>query len=282
MTKIMKVSPVLFLLYLFLASSVADAFQAEVLPRKIRQGDPFVIRVRGAGASAAPVAFLEDREIPFSSCGKGCFIAVGAMHIDARPGVYPIRLRAGARKKNLKISVGRASFPEMSLTLPEDKVTLSPEDLERVERENEKVTAVVGTISERQWEGKFKIPLEHDISTVFGAKRILNQKNTSVHRGVDIRGSEGEEVKAANRGRIVLTDELFFGGNTVIVDHGQGIYTIYMHLSGFNNNPGDIVSQGDVIGFVGSTGRSSGPHLHFGVKVLNINTNPVSFLGLKL
>jgi len=99
---------------------------------------------------------------------------------------------------------------------------------------------------------------------------------------VDIRGKEGDRVAASNRGRVVLAEELFFGGNTVILDHGQGIFTIYMHLSSFNVKPDDLVSTGDVIGSVGSSGRSSGPHLHFGVKVLGISVNPVSFAKLRL
>jgi murein DD-endopeptidase MepM/ murein hydrolase activator NlpD len=79
-----------------------------------------------------------------------------------------------------------------------------------------------------------------------------------------------------------MAEEFFFGGNTIILDHGQGIYTIYMHLSGFNVQTGAIVSKEDIVGYVGSTGRASGPHLHFGVKVTNINTNPDAFTKLGL
>jgi murein DD-endopeptidase MepM/ murein hydrolase activator NlpD len=124
------------------------------------------------------------------------------------------------------------------------------------------------------------LPLENETSTLFGTKRILNKKRVSVHKGLDIKWEE--EVKASNSGRVVLAEELFFGGNTIILDHGQGIYTIYMHLSEFNITPEDIISKGDVIGLVGSSGRSTGPHLHFGVKVLNINTNPISLVKLNL
>ncbi len=124
------------------------------------------------------------------------------------------------------------------------------------------------------------LPLENETSTLFGTKRILNKKRVSVRKGLDIKGEE--EVKASNSGRVVLAEELFFGGNTIILDHGQGIYTIYMHLAEFNITPEDIISKGDVIGFEGSSGRSTGPHLHFGVKVLNINTNPISLVKLNL
>ena len=126
------------------------------------------------------------------------------------------------------------------------------------------------------------VPLKNDVSMGFGTKRIMNKKVVSVHRGVDIRGKDGEQIKASNSGRIVLAEELFFGGNTIIIDHGQGLYSIYMHLSKFNSELNDSVTRGDVIGYVGSTGRSTGPHLHFGVKVNTVNVNPFSLTKLKL
>ena len=168
------------------------------------------------------------------------------------------------------------------MSLPEEKVSLCPEDLERVERENERLQRIFETATERLWEGSFIVPLENDISMGFGTKRIMNRKMISVHRGVDIRGKEGEHIKASNNGRIVLAEELFLGGNTIIIDHGQGLYSIYMHLSKFNSDLNDSVSRGDVIGYVGSTGRSTGPHLHFGVKVNTISVNPFSLTRLPL
>jgi murein DD-endopeptidase MepM/ murein hydrolase activator NlpD len=137
-------------------------------------------------------------------------------------------------------------------------------------------------ITDRVWDGEFIQPLDNEVSTVFGVKRIMNKKKTSLHRGVDFRGKSGEPVRAFNRGRVVLADELFYGGNTVILDHGQGIYSIYMHLSKFNVKVNDILEKGTVVGRVGSSGRATGPHLHFGVKIRSINTNPLSFLELGL
>jgi murein DD-endopeptidase MepM/ murein hydrolase activator NlpD len=99
---------------------------------------------------------------------------------------------------------------------------------------------------------------------------------------MDIRGEEGEDVRASNRGRVIFAGELFFGGNTIIIDHGQGIYTLYMHLSEIHVRSGEMVSKGNIVGLVGSSGRSSGPHLHFGVKVMNTNINPLSLIELDL
>jgi murein DD-endopeptidase MepM/ murein hydrolase activator NlpD len=178
--------------------------------------------------------------------------------------------------------VVKDKFETINLTLPEEKVSPSPENIVRIEKEADLLNSIWQIYSERLWKGDFLLPLQNPLSTPFGTKRIINVETVSIHKGLDMKGEEGEEIKASNTGRVVLADELFFGGNTIILDHGQGIFTIYMHMSGFIVSPGDLVSKNDTIGFVGSTGRSTGPHLHFGVKVAGINANPVSLTDLKL
>lgn len=260
----------------------AKALRLEISPKKISQGDAFFIKVTGVKASQLPSASFMRNRLYFGSCGEGCYLAVGAAGIKTKPGVHTIKLKAGKNKRNLKLSVKKANFPKLELSLPEDRVMLNPADLCRAERENDKLEEIFQTVSDKLWDGSFTSPLENELSTLYGTKRIMNGKWVSVHRGVDIKGQEGEEVRASNNGRVALTEELFFGGNTIILDHGQGIFTMYMHLSGMKVNIGDIVSKGDVIGIVGSSGRSSGPHLHFGAKVTNINVNPVSLMKLAL
>ena len=267
---------------LFSQDTSAGALQVNVWPHKISPGDAFIIKITGAEISQPPSASFNGKQFYFSSCGEGCFITIGAADLKTRPGVHKVKVKRGKKKKDSRIVVERTTFPILKLTLPEEKVFLNQEDLMRAKNEEKRLKSICGIVSDRLWEGSFILPLENNISTVFGTKRIINRKMISRHRGVDIKGQEGEEVRASNRGRVVLAEETFFGGNTIILDHGQGIYTIYMHLSKFAVSPLDIVSKGGLIGLVGSTGRSSGPHLHFGVKVMNINTNPVSFSELAL
>jgi hypothetical protein len=258
----------------------AEAFHARVFPSRIYQGDAFALRVSGLKTTAAPAALLNGKLLRFGSCGKGCFIAIGAVAADTRPGIYQIALTIGAWKRMIGLHVLEGKFQTIQLTLPEEKASPSPEDMGRIIREAALLNEIWEIDSERLWEGAFVFPLKNPLSTLFGTKRVINDKTVSIHRGLDIRGSEGEEIHASNRGRVVLTEELFFGGNTIILDHGDGIYTVYMHLSGFNVSPGDLAEKNAVIGYVGSTGRSSGPHLHFGVKVAGINTNPVALTRL--
>lgn len=266
----------------FFTCITAYAFHAEISPSEIKPGDAFVIKVNSAKTSRLPNASLKGRRFYFSNCGEGCFVSVGSAGMRTRPGVYTIKLRVGKKIKNLHLVVTKTSSPTLVLTLPYDEVFLSKENLRRAKREKKKLKTIFQKVSKRLWEGSFVLPLENDVSTPFGTKRILNKKWISIHRGVDVTGQDGEEVKASNSGRVVLADELFYGGNTVILDHGQGIYTTYMHLSNFNVSVRDMVSKGDIIGFVGSSGRSTEPHLHFGVNVMNVSTNPVSLIELNL
>lgn len=260
----------------------AEAFQAKVLPSKIHQGDSFVVRISGIRGTTEPSAVLNNKPLPFSNCGKGCFLSIGAVDIQSKPGVYRIALKIGKHKTALRMRVLKSTFETINLTLPQEKVSPGTEDIQRINKEADLLNSLWLVESGKLWEGSFVLPLDNSLSTSFGTKRIINEETVSLHRGLDMQGEEGDGIKASNTGRVVLTEELFFGGNTVVVDHGQGIFTVYMHLSGFNVSPGDLVSKNDIIGFVGSSGRSSGPHLHFGVKVRGINTNPVSITGLKL
>lgn len=254
----------------------------EISPKKVKPGDAFLIRVSGVRTSQVPHATLAGKEFHFTDYGKGRFVAVGAVDVETKPRAYTVKVKIGKKKRNLRLTVKKARFPKQKLSLPEEIVSPSPEDIGRIEREREKLQSIFRTISDRLWAGGFIMPLENKLSTKFGSKRTMNGKYITVHKGVDIAGCKGEEIRAANTGKVVLAEDLFLGGNTVILDHGRGIFTIYMHMSEIKVAPEDVVSKGNVIGSVGSTGRSSGPHLHFGVKVSDISVNPVSIWYLNL
>jgi murein DD-endopeptidase MepM/ murein hydrolase activator NlpD len=258
------------------------AFHVELFPDTISPGDPFLIKVTEVTTSQEPVAILKKKIFSFTGYEEDSFLAIGAVDVTTKPGAYFLKVKAGEKEKKIKLTVKRTVFKTQKLTLPKQKVSLSSQDKQRVKQETRKLRELFSKISERTWEGEFVTPLPNAISTDFGTKRIMNRKWKVIHKGLDIRGREGEEIRAANNGTVVLAEELFYGGNTVILDHGQGVYTVYMHLSQFNVEHHDAVSKGDVIGLVGMTGRSTGPHLHFGVKVMNINVNPVSFVELPL
>jgi murein DD-endopeptidase MepM/ murein hydrolase activator NlpD len=259
---------------------IVNAMQIDIAPQEIQQGNAFAITVNGSGTE--PSASFNGSAIIFSKCGDSCFIGIGAAPLEMPAGKYNIEISAGNSKIEREIAVFDGKFEVIKLTLPESKVTLSRQDAERAKREAEKLNALWQIKTGKSYDGNFIIPLNNELSTGFGVKRIINNKNTSIHMGVDIRGKSGDPVAAANSGIVVLAEELFYGGNTVIIDHGLGIYSVYMHLSEFNAKSGDPVSKGSVVGYVGSTGRSTGPHLHFGMKIGSLSINPVSVIQLKL
>ena len=265
---------------LLLQTVRAQAFQVQIWPGKIYPGEAFVLRVTEVAHLSSLHAEVSKRALHFSTCGESCYIAVGAVDLQTSPGMMTVSLRAGMERRELSLKILKPDYPVQELTLPKEKVFLSSENLTRVRKEQHMVQMLLKGVSEKIWEGRFILPVSNSISTEFGTRRLLNKELKSVHRGVDIRGKEGENVRAANRGKVVMVENLFYGGNTVIIDHGQGIYSIYMHLSGFNVALNEQVSKGNVIGFVGSTGRATGPHLHFGINVLTVSVNPVSFIKL--
>jgi murein DD-endopeptidase MepM/ murein hydrolase activator NlpD len=268
--------------FLYPLCNSSSALEVAVLPQEIFPGDAFVIKVTETKFSKLPPAFCFGKKYHFSPCGEHCLIAVGAVEIKTNPAVYPVTVRTGWKIKRVDIVVRPRSFSVMELSMPEEKIFLSPQNLARVKKEERKLRSVFQKVNHRIWEGNFMLPLNNEISSQYGTKRIFNKKRISTHKGIDIKGREGEEVRASNRGRVMLAGELFFGGNTIILDHGLGIYSLYMHLSKVGVSPGEMVSKGDVVGLVGSSGRSRGPHLHFGIKIMNTSVNPLSLVGLNL
>ena len=264
-----------------LIPDVGFALKVTVKPKEVIPGDVFIIRVETDGAEPAEAEFLGSK-ISLYPAKENQLLAMVPVDIDTAPAKYTINITAGEKTHKADIIVRRHEFKTIKLTLPEEKVTLSPADEERAAREAELLNKIWPENTTPSWNGRFTSPIDTAVSTAFGVRRIMNEKKTSVHKGTDFRGQTGESVKAINSGTVVLTEDLFFGGNTLIVDHGMGLYSIYMHLSKLSVSKGEKVSKSQVIGFVGSTGRASGPHLHMSVRLNGMSINPESLFKLEL
>ncbi len=262
------------------ATGSAHAFTVVVHPVKITRGDPFVVVV--SNPEEAPGAEFGGTWLPFTSCGEGCYMALGLAPLDTKSGNHPIKISDGGLSISLAITVLAGEFATQDLTLPKDKVTLSPEDEARADAEAERMRGLWAIANPRIWDGDFIMPLEGGISTGFGTVRLMNETKRSIHSGLDIRGAYGTPILAANTGRVVMNEDTFFGGNTVILDHGMGLYTVYMHMQESRVIEEEIVDRGEIIGLVGSTGRSTGPHLHYTVKLAATNVNPRALVELPL
>lgn len=180
------------------------------------------------------------------------------------------------------VAVKAGHFAMESLHVEKQFMQPDPEQLKRAQAEQERLREILGRVTpERLWRGSFRVPLD-GVTTGknFGKRRILNGQPGSPHSGVDLPATMGTPVYAAQSGRVVLAEELYFPGNTVVVDHGLGIYSFYGHLSEISVKVGDEVKQGALLGKAGATGRVTGPHLHWGLSVNRARVDPLLILKL--
>ncbi len=233
-------------------------------------------------APSVPEAEFLGKSIKFYKIKDGEYGAFLPVDMETEPGNYIIDIKSEGLGLSMNVKVKPFDFPTKHITLPDRKVTLNEKDSKRVEKEYLLQEKVWKTDSDKQWNGGFISPTNTKVTEVYGIKRIMNKKRTTRHRGIDLKGKSGAPIKAINSGKVVLREDLFYGGNTVVVDHGMGLLSVYMHMSKFNVKEGDEVSKGDVIGFVGSTGRSTGPHLHMSIKLNGVSVNPEALMKLNI
>jgi murein DD-endopeptidase MepM/ murein hydrolase activator NlpD len=207
--------------------------------------------------------------------------------LEKAPGQYQAKITgqatgAEAFRCAVPVLVSAGKFPTENLKVEKQFVEPDPEQLARAKAETEKLRAIFSTVTpERLWQGAFRAPLD-GVTTGgnFGRRRVLNGQPGSPHSGVDFPAPTGTPIHAAQAGRVVLAEPLFFSGNTVVVDHGFGIYTFYGHLSAFTVKAGEMVKAGEELGKVGATGRVTGPHLHWGLTVDRERVNALQIVKL--
>lgn len=179
----------------------------------------------------------------------------------------------------IPLSVKMASYPIETLSVDPSKVTPPPEALERIERERTQAKEIYAHFTPiRYWNKPFIKPLDSNITSEYGSARTYNGTLQSYHGGVDLRARIPIPVHATNDGIVVLAEERYYSGGTVIIDHGEGLYSCYFHLSRYEVKVGDYVHQGESIALTGDTGRITGPHLHFGFMVHGVQTDPLDLL----
>lgn len=258
----------------------AYSIKARITPQSVEPGDAFMLKI--TGAEAEPSARINGKPVPLSSCGKGCWLGIGGVHRDEPPGKKTVEFGASGDSGFAHFEVKRKKFETRHIEVDMDKVRLNPEEEARADAEAETLKELWGISSPRAWEGKFSPPVGDGVSLPFGILRIFNDEKESIHTGLDYRSDEGTPVKAINRGRVVIARNFFFGGNTIVINHGDGIYSVYMHLSYFKAKEGEDAARGETIALSGMTGRVSGAHLHFGINVRGVSVNPLSVFRLAL
>ncbi len=261
-----------------------------VEPPRPRQGDVVVFRFADPEIRSLD-AWSGSEAVPVVRTEQG-WLAVAAYDMLAAPGPREVTgtVTKAGRAGSMTVpwraafTLYDADFPVQQITLKDDsKVNLSDEDGLRAMREQKAVAALFASRRPREWSGSFYHPLEAaPAGGRFGSRRVINGQPRNPHSGADYGVPRGTPVRSANAGSVVLAEEHFFAGNSVFVDHGDGLITMYFHLDSIAVKAGQKVARGAVIGTVGSTGRSSGPHLHFGVRYRGARVNPASLLEAKV
>jgi murein DD-endopeptidase MepM/ murein hydrolase activator NlpD len=258
-------------------------------PARLVNGTPILFRA----TTPTPVHKLSadwlghEIEFSFDVSSKTWFALAGAGQ-ETKPGAYPLELHAEttagqAISVEREIRIEHQRYPRVLLKVPGRYTAPSLEDQRQIAEDKETKTQAFKTVSPtREWKGSFAPPADGAISDVFGVERVFNGSVQSTHQGLDFRVPAGTSVAAVNSGHVILARLLFFEGNCVVIDHGQGLLTLYLHLSQFSVKEGDAVRKGQSIGLSGGTGRATGPHLHLAVRWQGVYLNPQTLLKLKL
>jgi murein DD-endopeptidase MepM/ murein hydrolase activator NlpD len=267
---------------LLLALCASSAVQAQgYISRKLNAPVPGGVAVVALGAAPqAPEVTFGDRRVMVLRDSDDQWIAVVGVPLSTKPGNHDIRVKGvGA----VKFAVGDKQYKAQHITLKnKQQVNPDPDNLKRIQNElKEQVSAYQvyrsGVVPSNV---VFDRPVEGGrLSSPFGLRRFFNGEERNPHSGLDFAVPTGTPVKAPAAGRVVLVGDYFFNGKTVFVDHGQGLISMFCHLSAIDVKVGDEVSRGQVVAKVGATGRATGPHLHWNVSLNDARVDPAIFIG---
>ena len=261
-----------------------------VTPSRPLQGSFILVRARpatGDTSLAGITAQLAGEALHFTRDTTGTFTAYAAVPVEARSSIpFPIvfeRVGGGVDSLLMHLPVANARFGSEHLSV-DPRFTNPPDSAlaARISRESEAIRLAWSASHQtpRLWDGAFQRPRPGRVTSVFGTAREFNGVVQNRHLGTDFDGAVGSTIRAANRGVVTLVGEHYYSGNIVVLNHGAGIATAYLHMSKVLVSVGDTVAKGHLIGLVGSTGRVTGPHLHWIAKYGNLSVNPMSLLSI--
>jgi murein DD-endopeptidase MepM/ murein hydrolase activator NlpD len=279
----------LLLLALALAAPAAAEPTLAIQSRAVQRGELLLVIVDGEAAKKPPTGTFQGKALEFfPAASTGTWLAFIGVDLDAPTGPAPLKAtlrdasgRAVAKTETLDVGPGK--FPVEELKVQQKFVTPAKTDAERAEGEAIKVHELYAHgETKRLFEGSFAAPIPGAATARFGERRVFNGQPRSPHSGMDLHAKKGTPVRAPAAGKVVLAGPLYFSGNTIILDHGLGITTLYAHLSKMLVKRGDAVKKGQLIGKVGATGRVTGPHLHWALKFHEARVDPYSLVALDL
>jgi murein DD-endopeptidase MepM/ murein hydrolase activator NlpD len=267
---------------LFIYNSGQASFSLRLIPRTVVQGEAALVEIEGSSFQDFLRGRFLGKEVPFLyDANSRTWRALLGIDVDQAPGVYDVRVWKNDAPAKAFITVKPGDFGTRRLTLPPSMTRFDEKTLARIEREEARLKLLwTQSLSRKLWRGMFFRPVPGEVTGVFGQRTLVNGELRSPHSGVDLKAEKNENVICSNHGRVALADNLFFSGNSVAIDHGQGLFTMYFHLNEILVKEGALVEKGQIIGRVGSTGRATGPHLHWGIRLNGARIDPMKFISL--
>ena len=269
----LRLSSALFLLCLTLNASAADSYITRLLNKPVPGGVAVIELWAGAQAPKAtfqgkPVMVIKEQDT---------WRAIVGIPLTVKPGIQQIS--AGGR--DLNFTVGNKKYPEQRITLKNQRqVNPNPDDIKRIDNELAIQIKAYRTFSPNTPSNLLlDKPVNGPLSSKFGVRRFFNGEERNPHAGLDFAVPAGTPIKTPAAGKVILIGNYFFNGNTVFVDHGQGFISMFCHMSKVDTKVGQQLARGDVVGKVGSTGRATGPHMHWNVSLNDARVDPAIFIG---
>ena len=257
--------------------------EVALVARAIQPGEVVRVDVTCMCGGTAPRASAFDRDIPLALSPDGTrWQGLIGIDLDIAPGVYSLVVFAPhlqpAPARETSLQVQPKQFRTRTLRVAPEYVDPPADVIDRIVREASQLNGIYSTVTARIWDQPFVLPLMTQPSNNFGSRSVFNGQPRSPHAGIDFGSPTGTPVTAPAGGTVVVADDLYFTGNTVVLDHGTGLYSIFAHFSALAVVEGDVVDVGATLGRVGATGRVTGPHLHWSVRLNETRVDPLSLM----
>jgi murein DD-endopeptidase MepM/ murein hydrolase activator NlpD len=259
--------------------------RAAVVARAINPGEALRLDIQATGLPSTVTVDAFGKIWPAAPMGEGRFLALVGIDLDAAAGLETLTVTARAGEAVVshdeQVVVEAKAFPTRNLTVAPRFVNPPASARARIAREQRQLGALFRSVSPAPlWHGAFRRPIESTVVSGFGVRSIYNGEPRAPHGGADFSSPTGTPIAAPGGGRVVLAGSLYYTGDTVVVDHGLGLVSLFAHLSRIDVKVGDVVTAGDRIGLVGATGRVTGPHLHWTVRLNGARVDPLSVVAV--
>ncbi|WP_455223353.1 peptidoglycan DD-metalloendopeptidase family protein [Kaarinaea lacus] len=260
---------------------VSQTLLAVTLPKEAAVPGGIAIVPLGIESTSAPIVKFNDKRVMVTPDPKqeNHWLAITGIPLSAEKGKHQLVIETNPAKKVVNFEVKNKKYKAQHITIKNKrKVNPNEEDLKRIKKEKQEIVASLAQWSDSETlNTNFVIPVKGRLSSPFGLRRYFNKQPRKPHSGIDIAAPEGTPIVSPADGVIITTGNYFFNGNTVFIDHGQGLVTMYCHMSKIDVKPGDKVKQGQPFGAIGKTGRVTGPHLHWAVNMNDVRVDPGLF-----